>query len=184
MRASKSRCCLAQLSGPRSGSEPRLASSRADEETNSPSICIRITVQWPSDQLSNLEVGDWVLQGRIRRQISSPLALSRVSEHKRPSSGRLGAAYPSAGAFALHCAPPSPSPKKVHHCGISSEPLPLPSESLRTGAFHGHHQRFCLLRSHQRRPAGDQLQAGSVGDQPEGKGKEAVAKSGRGGAGA
>lgn len=45
-------------------------------------------------------------------------------------------------------------------------------------------KRFCRKRSHQGRPAGDQLQAGSVGDQPEGKGKEAVAKSGRGGAGA
>lgn len=48
-----------------------------------------------------------MLQDRIRRQISSsPLALSRVSEHKRPSSGRLGAACPSACALALHLGPP------------------------------------------------------------------------------
>lgn len=65
-----------------------------------------------------------MLQDRIRRQISSPLALSRVSEHKKPSSGRLGAACPSAAALALHCAP------KVHARGISPEQLPLPQRVI------------------------------------------------------
>lgn len=76
-----------------------------------------------------------MLQDRIRRQISSPLALSRVSEHKKPSSGRLGAACPSAGAFALHLRPP-----KFTTVGSYRSHYYYPIESLSTGACHGHHQ--------------------------------------------
>lgn len=111
---------------------------------------------------------------RIRRQISSPLALSRVSEHKKPSSGRLGAASPSAGALALRYPPAPKFTMKFHRRQCYH-----PGESLSTGSCHGHHP-VLSYRSHQSRPAGDQLQAGSVGEQPGGKGKEAVAKSGRG----
>lgn len=82
---------------------------------------------------SNLNVKDWMLQDRIRRQISSPLALSRVSEHKKPSSGRLGAACPSAGAFALHYAPPPPP--KFTTVEFPSEPLLLPQRVIKHWSF-------------------------------------------------
>ena len=82
--------------------------------------------------------------------------------------------------LASHC----PPPLKLHYVISYWSHCCYPSESLvGTAACHGHRQWFCRKRSHQGKPAGDQRQAGSVGDQPEGKGKEAVAKSGCGGAG-
>lgn len=110
MRAWESRFCPAQLSGPRPRSDGGLTTSCLSEETTTEymytdnSFCTQSSsLLWKLIRSRRLDVaGD-----RIRRQISSPLALSRVSEHKKPSSGRLGAASPSAGALALHY-PPAP----------------------------------------------------------------------------